>query len=388
MGKKEKFVNFVKAENILFIIVVTLFAFALRLRFFDFASYDYEYFLHGWFSAIREHGGLAAVGLDLGDYTPLYYYLLALVSYIPVNDLYLIKALSCAGDVVLAAFVMRIVKLRYSEFWGEISYAVVMFLPSVVINSSVWAQCDSIYTAALTACVYYLMADKDYSAVVAFSIAFSLKLQAVFLAPLMLLLVLKRRIKARAVLILPLVYFVSVLPAAFMGRNIWDLMTIYVSQAGEYKDINMNIPNLFTWFPQDAPAYAGRTAVYFAGAFVLVTLAYLCSKRFTLSKEMVLALALFYAMLLPYILPYMHERYYYPADILSVVFAFYFPDKVYVPVITVFTSTYSVCRFLFGTHFINMKILSLLMLFNLIWVGIHIIYRIRGEEKKDMVYRY
>ena len=84
----------------------------------------------------------------------------------------------------------------------------------------------------------------------------------------------------------------------------------------------------------------------------------------------------------------MHERYYYPADILSVVFAFYFPEKVYVPVITVFTSTYSVCRFLFGTHFINMKILSLLMLFNLIWVGIHIIYRIRGEEKKDMVYRY
>lgn len=388
MSKRETFVNFVKAENILFIIVVTLFAIALRLRSFNFMSYDYEYFLHGWFSAIREKGGLASIGLNLGDYTPLYYYLLALVSYIPIKDLYLIKALSCVGDIVLAFYVMLIVKLKYREFWGEIAYAVVMFLPSVIINSSVWAQCDSIYTAALVACVYYLMKDKNYSAVTAFSIAFAFKLQAVFLAPLMLLLVLKRRIKLRGVLILPLVYFISALPAAFMGRNLWDLMTIYVNQAGEYNQLNMTIPNLFTWFPQDVPEYVGKAAVYFAGAAVLITFAYFCSRRFTISKEMILAIALFYVLLLPYILPYMHERYYYPADILSVAFAFYFPEKVYIPVITVLTSTYSTCRFLFGTHFINMKILSVLMLFNLIWVGIHIIYRIRAEGQKSVVYRY
>ena len=388
MSKRETFVNFVKAENILFIIVVTLFAFALRLRFFNFMSYDYVYFLHGWFTAIRENGGLASIGLNLGDYTPLYYYLLALVSYIPIKDLYLIKLLSCVGDIVLAFYVMLIVKLKYREFWGEIAYAVIMILPSVIINSSLWAQCDSIYTAALVACVYYLMEDKNYSAVTAFSIAFCLKLQAVFLAPLMLLLVLKRRIKLRGVLILPLVYFISVLPAAFMGRNLWDLLTIYVTQAGEYNQLNMTIPNLFTWFPPDAPGYVGKTAVYLAGAAVLITFAYFCSKRFTLSKEIILAIALFYALLLPYILPYMHERYYYPADILSVAFAFYFPEKVYIPVITVFASTYSTCRFLFGTHFINMKLLSVLMLFDLIWVGIHIIYRIRADGQRNVVYRY
>lgn len=385
MSKRKAFVNFVKAENILFIIVVTMFALALRLRFFKFESTDYTLFLQYWFDTLKQNGGLAAIGINLGDYTPPYYYLMALLTYIPIKDLYLIKLLSFAGDIVMASYVMRIVRLKYPEFWGEIAYTVVLFLPSVIINSSVWAQCDSIYTAALAACVYYLMAGKNYRAVTAFSIAFVFKLQAVFLAPFLLLLLLKRKIKLKGVLILPLVYIIAIIPAVLMGRNFWDLLTVYFRQAKEYNTLTMGLPNLYTWFPTDAPEFVGTAAIYFAGAVVLATLVYLCRKRFAMTKEMVLALSLFYVMLLPYILPYMHERYFYPADILSVAFAFYYPEKSYVPVITVFTSMYSMCHFLFGVHFINMKILSILMLFNLIWVGIHIVYRIRDGESGRVV---
>lgn len=387
MSKRKAFVNFVKAENILFMVAVTVLAMAFRLKFFGHVSSDYQQFLSGWFDLIRQNGGLGAAGIDFGDYTPAYYYLLGLVSYLPFSGLHLIKALSGVGDILAAYYVFRIVDLKYGEFWGEMAYAVTLFLPTTVLNSAVWAQCDSIYTAALLACVFYLMKDRQYAAVTAFSIAFAFKLQAIFLAPFLLILLLKRRIKARCLLIPPAVYIISVLPAALMGRNFEELLTVYFRQTQEYKQLTMNLPNLFAWFPARMPDSFGEAAVLTAGAAVLFSFAYLCSRRFRMTDEMILSLALFYVMLLPYILPYMHERYWYPADLLSVVFAFYFPEKFYVPVITVFSSFYAYSRFLFGFHFISMKLFSVLMLFNLIWIAIQIIYRIRDDGWDGKVLR-
>lgn len=377
MSKRKAFVNFVKAENIFFMVAVTVLAMAVRLKFFGYVSSDYRQFLSGWFDLIRQNGGLAAAGLDFGDYTPAYYYLLGLVSYLPFSGLHLIKALSCAGDVAAAYFVFRMVDRKYGEFWGEIAYAITLFLPTVILNSSVWAQCDSIYTAALLGCVYYFMEGRETRAVTAFSIAFALKLQAVFLAPFLLLLLLKRKIRVRCLLIPPLVYLISILPAALLGRDFGELLTVYFQQAREYREPTMNLPNLYSWFPADVSDSFGSSAVLAAGALVLFSFAYLCSKKFRLNDEMLVSLALFYTMLLPYFLPYMHERYWYPADLLSLVYAFYFPEKFYVPVITVISSLYAYSRFLFGFHFISMKLFSVLMLFNLIWVAIHIIYSIR-----------
>ncbi len=385
MSKRKAFVNFVKAENIFFMVAVTVLAMAVRLRFFGYISSDYRQFLSGWFELLRQNGGLSAVGINFGDYTPAYYYLLALLTYLPFSGLHLIKALSCAGDVAAAYYVFRIVDRKYGEFWGEIAYAVTLFLPSVILNSAVWAQCDSIYTAALLACVCYLMEDRQYLAVTAFSIALAFKLQAVFFAPLLFVLLFKGRIKARCLLIPPLVYVISILPAALMGRDFWELLTVYFRQSQEYNELTMNLPNLFSWFPADAPESVGKAAVLAAGALVLFTFAYLCARKFRITDEMLVSLALFYVMLLPYFLPFMHERYWYPADLLSLVFAFYFPEKFYVPVITVMSSVYAYSRFLFRFRFISMKLFSVLMLFNLIWVAIHIIYRIRdGSDWKVM----
>lgn len=387
MSKRKAFVNFVKAENVFFLIAVTALAMLFRLKFFGYESSDYHQFLQGWFSFLRENGGLAAVGFNFGDYTPPYYYLLALLTYLPIRDLYLIKMLSCVFDIVLAYFVFRLVDLKYNEFWGEMAYAITLFLPSVIINSSVWAQCDCMYTAALLATVYYLMTDRENRAMIAYGIAFVLKLQAVFLAPFLLLLLLRKKIRWRSVLIIPLVYVTAILPAVFLGRNFWELLTVYFRQAKEYNQLTMNLPNLYTWFPEHAPAWVGVAGVLFAGAVVLATIVYFARKKFLFTNEMLISFALFYAVLVPYFLPYMHERYYYPADLLSVVFAFYFPEKFYLPILTVLSSTYSMCRFLFGFHFISMKVFSVMMLFNLIWVGIHIIYRIRdgGEGKVERV---
>lgn len=361
-----------QAENIAFFFLVTVLAVLMRILLFPFESCDYHQFLQGWYDTLKANGGFAAVGMDIGDYMPTYLYLLAPFTYLPIPGLYAIKLISTAADIVLAVFVMKTVNLKYpDEAYGLTAYAMILLLPSVFLNSAVWGQCDAIFTSALIACVYYLMQGDDRKSVLAFSIAFIFKLQAVFLAPFLLLMLLKRKIRPVNLLVVPLVYILSIIPAVIMGRNFFSLLTVYFSLAGQYKMIAMFLPNLYTWLPEDTPGYIGKAAVLLAGALVLVTLYYFCRRRFRITPEIYIVLALFYALFLPYILPHMHERYNYLADILSVIYAFYFPKKYYIPVVTVLASTYAVCHNLFNTDFFSVQLLAVIMLGILILVFKH-----------------
>lgn len=373
-------------ENIFFIVLITVFALLVRVLLFPFQSGDYHQFLQGWYAALKNNGGFAAVGMNIGDYMPTYVYLLAFFTYFPISDLAAIKIISSIADIVLAVYVMKVVNLKYeNKMYGVIAYAVILFLPSVILNSAVWGQCDSIFTAALIACVYYFMQDKENRAIIAFAIAFIFKLQAVFLAPFLLLLLLKRRVRLRTLLIIPFVYLIAILPVVMLGRSLTGLLTVYFSQSGQYSMIAMFLPNLYTWLPENTPAYISSAAVILAGGLVLISLFYFYKKKFALTNEVLVSLALFFALFVPFILPHMHERYYFVADILSVLFAFYFPKKIYVPVVTVLSSTYAVCHNLFNTDFFSVQLLGVIMLIVLTLVAAHLVklinYNPIGNEK-------
>jgi Gpi18-like mannosyltransferase len=374
-----------QAENAAFLFLITVLAILMRVLLFPFESSDYHQFLQGWYTALKTNGGFAAVGMNIGDYMPTYLYLLAFFTYLPVSDLTAIKVISSAADIVLATYVMKMVNLKFeNKSYGITAYAVILFLPSVFLNSAVWGQCDSIFTSALVACVYYLMKNHRHKAVFAFAIAFIFKLQAIFLAPLLILMLLKRRIKPDTFLIIPLVYFASTIPAVIMGRDFLDLLSVYFAQSKQYKMIAMFLPNLYTWLPEDTPAYLGRAAVILAGALVLISLFYFYKKKFVLTNEIFVSLALFFALFVPFILPHMHERYYFVADIFSVIFAFYFPKKFYVPVVTVLSSTYAVCHNLFNTDFFSVQVLGVIMLGILVIVVKHLVQLINASQLREV----
>ena len=73
-----------------------------RLVFFDYETLDYINFLSRWAAYFRDYGGFLALRRQTGNYNIPYLYFLALFSYIPVKDLYLIKFLSVLFDVLLA----------------------------------------------------------------------------------------------------------------------------------------------------------------------------------------------------------------------------------------------------------------------------------------------
>ena len=133
---------------ILWIAAASLIGIFVRILFFDHVTSDYSYYLTGWMNAMDKVGRFQRFGLDLGDYTCPYMYVLAIITLLPVNRLYAIKAVSCFFDFFLAYFSFEIVlTLTRNKNKAAWAYAAVFLCPTVIMNSAVWGQCDVIYSS-------------------------------------------------------------------------------------------------------------------------------------------------------------------------------------------------------------------------------------------------
>ena len=211
-----------------------LLAFYLRYSLRDFKSWDFVSYTSQWYSWIKSQG-FAAMRLRFAQYTPPYPYLLYLVSIIfpHISGVSAVKIPSVAADFICAWLVFRIVRLKYEKGPAPVlAFFAILFAPTIVMNGSLWGQCDSLYTTALIACLYFLFVRRETLAFVAFGIALSFKLQAIFLAPLLAILILKKDISWKGLIYIALVYLIAILPAWLAGRPLMELLTLFVTQAG------------------------------------------------------------------------------------------------------------------------------------------------------------
>ncbi len=107
-------------------------------------------------------------------------------------------------------------------------------------------------------------------------------------------------------------------------------------------------------------------------------------KKFELSKDSIISKALFFAILLPFLLPHMHERYFYVADILSIIYTIYRPKKFYIAILVIFSSLCSYLPYLFGETPINLNYVALVMLFALIFLVVDLINQIFIKIPKNI----
>lgn len=63
--------------------------------------------------------------------------------------------------------------------------------------------------------------------------------------------------------------------------------------------------------------------------------------RVELERDIIIKLATVSAILTPFVLPHMHERYFFPADVLSIIYAFYFPGFFFIPILVISASFFS-----------------------------------------------
>jgi Gpi18-like mannosyltransferase len=377
-------------DQLLFIFVISGLAFIMRYFLSSFVTGDYTYYTSVWFDELKAGGGLKAIGMELtrNNYNPPYTYIIAFLTYIPRNSLYSIKAVSIIFDYALAYYVARIVMLKkgHGINHGIFAYVLILFLPTVISNSAIWGQCDGIYTLFLVMCLYYLLKDKPLKAMVFFAISFTFKLQAIFLGPFILIMLLMKKMKWVHVLAAPVVYAISILPAFLMGRSLGDLIGIYLGQASDDLPLAWNAHNFYTWFGGYYDDGLVKASLVFAASMVVIAAYFVCRKKFALGHEMMISLAFASALIVPFILPRMHERYFYPADILAVLFWFCFPKKFYVPLIVVGCSQYVVMRFLYGTSFVDNSVLAIPMMV-VVYKVVEVIYQmVRGAGTQASAY--
>ena len=163
---KKNYLNIILNKTEVLFIIISILAFIIRLLFIFNISYDFEHCILEWFDMIKDNGGLFALKLDIGDYNAPYLTILALLTYLPVNPLISVKFVSILFDYICALTTMKIVKQilndnNKKEWYALIFYAIVLFLPTVVLNSSCWGQADSIYVSFLLFSISYLF-EKTY----------------------------------------------------------------------------------------------------------------------------------------------------------------------------------------------------------------------------------
>lgn len=331
-----------------------------------------------------------------------------------------IKSISVLFDGLLSLLTYLILRRQRAPSLVPLCGAALMlFAPTIVINSAAWGQCDAIYAAFCLGSLYCLLTKRPAWACVCFGIAIAFKLQAIFFLPVLCIPFLRRTFPARYLLLAPAIFLLLLAPTLLAGRSVQGLAQVYVDQvrtggvtataggggrqgaaafgtgqppangmagtassgaagpggapgvagsgpggashsdsgaagAGSHAQpgpggsgsgagsgggfgfsastLTYDAPTLYQWFPANAPAFWKWLGTLLAAlaAAALVALAFV--QRVKLRSDVLLRFALLIALTVPFLLPAMHERYFYLADVLSILFACRFPRYFFVPI--------------------------------------------------------
>jgi len=362
----------------LYILGVAIIAVGLIVRLFSYPiiSADFVASLSHWMDALRGMPGLHAFEKPFSDYPPLYLYFLKFLTLLHGYELYWIKTLSFIFDILLAIVAYLMVKEttddKLEPGWYFLVFAVVVSLPTVILNSSMWGQSDSIYASLSLLCLYFIMRDKPLCATLSFGAAFSFKLQSIFIAPVLVgyFLSRHRRKEWPYLLLVPAIYILTLVPAVTAGGSFVGLLLTYIHQSGEFSQLSLSAPSVYSFINGNGVSAFGNSFLSWIGyviAFAIAIYIVWATTRIFAAAEhkpgllgqeqgqpeartaqKILIMGLLAAITIPFFLSHMHDRYFYMADALSTVFAFSNPRYWFVPVLSVAASFFSYMPFLSG----------------------------------------
>lgn len=359
----------------------------VRVSLKNYESGDWEVFLEPWTDQIKQHG-FKALAVGYYNYTPIYMYILWFLTILPIDTLLGIKVVSVLFDFLLAIVVARIVKVLKPGANPLLPFGIVWIAPTVISNSAMWGQCDAIYTSFVMLCLLYLLKEQPAKALLFYGIAFAIKLQSIFFAPVLVLLFFLKKIRFRDFFFVPLVYVVSIIPVWIAGRPLKELLLIYLGQTGANPTLSVIYPNIYYLIGNDVylELYSG-TAIWFTMGVLLVFMYYVLKKTYDIgiSKDVLIQTALVCGSLIVFLLPNMRERYSYMVDILAVIFAMTNWRKFYVPLLRITISYMAYTTYYRYGMYTSYEILSVIQIL-LIVDGVYtLIKTIKNEELNERV---
>lgn len=375
-----------KTKTIIIIIVISIIGFIIRLFQLDYLSGDAKNCLLEWLNEIIENGRILSISKKIGDYNFPYLYLMVIISYLPFNQLYEIKIISIVFDYLLAyAVAMLVYNLtNKNELKSIIAYSITVLMPTVILNSSWWGQCDSIYAFFAILSINYLIKQDYKKSLLLLGVSLAFKLQAVFLFPLFALVWAssdKKKFKFYYCFLVLIPFIIVGIPPMLLGRGPRSTYGIYLSQTQEnFQYLTMDIFNYYTLISKDNKATINATGngifdrsgyLYIIIIFLTAFIFELKSKR-EMSPQKIVMMAIWSIATVVFFLPCMHDRYLYMAEILAIVYTMMLPKKVAVLLILELIATLNYTGIYQNTIF-TPKILAIGYLIAIFLIAIDIV---------------
>ncbi len=379
-GFCRSFRGFVLAALLLFA------AFSIRIPMLPLETADFQIFLSGWVEFFRQNGGFEALACNIGNYNPPYLYFLALFSYFDIYELYPIKLLSMLFDVLMAWSVLKIVSLYCDDKAKRFTaFFLTLLLPTLMLNGARWGQCDSIYVFFAVIAVYCALSDKPIRSMLCLAASFAFKLQAVFVIPAFFVFLIKGKIKPWYIAIFPVAYVLYLLLPVLFGRDFVSTMTVYFQTASTVGDgLNYNSPSLYSLITGLDTELWSTVGVAVAFAFVLLVFLIATVFHDRLDTRLMLCFTLLLAVGIPFLLPHMHDRYFFAADILSLAFCFYVPATIPAAFLVQCASLLCYYAYLNGVYLVDPRLNGLLMLLALLYyIAVCAVLIFKGKNSRD-----
>lgn len=306
---------------------------------------DFVVFLKPWIDFIKANGYFSALQFDFYNYAPSYIYILVFIAKTGLNPLFMVKLVSIAFEYITAMYIGRIAFLQSGDKrLIRVALGIIPLIPTVILNSSYLSQCDSIYTAFAIGSLYFILKKKKLMSVLFLGISFAFKMQAAVLLPFFFVTMLKGKIQWYYFLTIPAIYLASILPAWIFGRPMADLLGTYIAQADHYRQLTMNFPNLYIWISNNHYEAAKTVGIFFTIFTTLAAGFYLGRRVVILSSESLIRFVFLGAIIVPFLLPGMHERYMYVGDVLAILYALVIRKNLHLPAGIIIVSSYSYIR--------------------------------------------
>jgi Gpi18-like mannosyltransferase len=350
LRKISTFIKSQSADQLLIMAVLagfSLIAIVMRLAAVPAETGDFTVFLNPWMNYMNTHG-FSAFADNFANYNTPYLVMLWIATYLPIGYLEAVKIISIVFDFVLAFGVAKVVyAIRPTRYLSYAAFFATLFLPTVFLNSALWGQCDAIYVSFMVWALYFGLKDRQKMSWLLFGVAFAFKLQAIFFLPFMVMLHLNHKWRLWSFWPAIVAFVVLTGMPLFAGKSLTDTFTVYATQtqSSPTDGLSSNAATMYQWLPNQYHDILVRVGTIFAaGVSLAIVSAALVKKR--LNGEQLIMLATLCLFAVTYSLPLMHERYFYGAEILSLILCFIRPKLAWIVVVMQVVSVIS-----FGPYF-------------------------------------
>ena len=352
---------------------VTLVALVARYMFVMYPTNDMVgYVLNSWMPQIDELGFSNFYQVD-SDYSPLYLLTIAILCLLPKgkevtyydnsnwsynfydNRMIYVKTFYYLVTIALAIGVFLLVKeLTKSKNKAFIGYVVALALPTIFINSAIWGNADVIYATFLIFSFYFAVKGDSIWSMVFFGLSFANKAQAIFILPFLIYLLASRKLKLWTIVLVPVTYFLTFLPAFIFGAHISEPFVYLGKQFSGQTDITYGCANVWKFMELDKSEIVRNNAMWASILVIGVMLAVVYLRNIKLSKkENMFKVGFLLTITTIFFLPRLHERYFYIIDVLVVVYALIDKRRFFLVPLMQLSSGIAYFHYLTGHYFID-----------------------------------